>query len=1759
TGADHIDTAVDKIAATSAGGIYLTDTDALTIGTVADVQIQRVDAAGVAAEYPASADLDANLIGLTTSADGTIVQVAGGTLTVDDSASNQVSANGSGNVRIETTVGDVVLDNPVKSGEGHVTVIAADTVRQNINGDIETGDIGTIDVQAVAGAIEMADGTHGQTAGGSIRYVAETYIELGLLNAVDAVSGNVYVAATDGSVTDANAGDENILAIDARLTAGTFIGTGANHIDTAVNKIAAMSAGGIYLTDTDALTIGTVADVRIQRVDAAGVAALYPAVAAAGLVGLMTSAGGTIVQIAGGELTVSDPVSADGSGNVRLETTAGEDIWKDDDLDGLYDSGEEVYVGGDGLQVSDGFEDGIQTGLYYYDADDSGDYTTGEDIWKDDDLDGLYDSGEDVYVGGDGLQVSDGFEDGIQTGLYYYDADGSNDYTYTAGDVVLDNPVTSGTGHVTVIATGTIKQNTNGNIETGGIGTIDVEAVAGEIEMADGTYAQTAGGNIRYASALDILIRMINAGSGKVSLISDTGSIYDDGDAAADIIADELRMRAGIRVGILDTPQNLLETSVETITAAAGSGGIGIIDSDAVTVGAVSVSVNRVNSDATITVVTDLEQTGLTTTDAGSILLQTKTQSVTIDGPVTADALKTSGGEDAVPALAIVDPLGDNNTILLTALSSGTAFNGATIKLVNDDTLTGNDAGVDYVAAETALKININNGVTTAQTVVDRINDGLDINGDVIPFSAANGAGSSGMGTIHTPSLVTVSDLPATAVVTPPGGNNDLIFTANTAGSTLNDVTIRFVDDGTITGNAATAGYNATDKLLTIKIKGGKTDANAVIDGVDAQGKFTASLYTLAETGNNGTGLIQSNVTYTYGGTASTTAKATVAPAGANNYFKLTATATGASLNDVTIIFVDNNTIADGTAVVSYDADNKILNINIQNGVTTAKTVIREINFGDNSLFIPFVADNAVGSAGTGAIAIFDETDTAGGVSSTAEATVSPLGDNNDFKLIAEDSNPEFSGVFIRFIDDGSVTGNAAAAVYDNSDPSNRILTININNGITDADAVITEINKPGNTIPFSAIHIVGSDGTGKIHTAPVISSEGADAIPATLTITPEGINNDILLTATSGGTATNGVAVILVDGDPTPGNATASYDAVNKLLTIKINSGTTDADAVIAAVDAEGTYDAALSDLAEPGNDGTGTITVFNVPVGAKYGSIQITAPQDVDVDGSMTSATGDIDLTANGGDVSIGAAVIASGGGEISVIADANVLFDTAGRSIAVIVSSGENNNIILTAKQEGTQYNDIIVSIEDDADLSDDDATASYDSGSGILTISINAGQTTAVTVVGAINAIVDINDMPFTATLDAVTDTANDGTGFVATGMFTTASENSGSLSSNGGVSVTATNNSIANIGSVALTTISTFGDGAVVVLFSGDKTTTPSSYDLVVASQGAFTLNGAGLALNNADLVVEAGDTITINAPVDPPVNVTLSGENNVLINDTITAAESITINAGTDGSGSVQLNAALSGGAVDITAANDIFQNAGGQVSATGAYPVAMNALMGSIVMDSLAGTTVINGDVNYTAALNVVMSLLTSTDGNIAVTAVAGSISEITAAEDANIATAGRLTLTAGNGIGSVGPDEDIEIDVAVLDALNIGPTGDIVILQVDGASDDILLNRVAQTDENGDGSIIVTTESGTIAVFSGDSSILAAGSGNIRLQAQGAGSDVILNGNVLANGGHITILAADGITQEAPLSDSVVLTLSGGIDGAYATALLN
>ena len=97
-----------------------------------------------------------------------------------------------------------------------------------------------------------------------------------------------------------------------------------------------------------------------------------------------------------------------------------------------------------------------------------------------------------------------------------------------------------------------------------------------------------------------------------------------------------------------------------------------------------------------------------------------------------------------------------------------------------------------------------------------------------------------------------------------------------------------------------------------------------------------------------------------------------------------------------------------------------------------------------------------------------------------------------------------------------------------------------------------------------------------------------ANPTPAEAVLKLSGPENDLRLTANTPGTAYNGVTVNLVNAGAIGNTATAVYNSASKSLTLGVDgTGATSTGALIAAINADGTFTAARDASAEPNSSG--------------------------------------------------------------------------------------------------------------------------------------------------------------------------------------------------------------------------------------------------------------------------------------------------------------------------------------------------------------------------------------------------------------------------------------------------------------------------------------------------------------------------------------------------------------------------------------------
>lgn len=326
TNADAIDTQVTTLAANAETGIYILEADDLVIDTVAAVTVNvdsplQVNFNSTTSDVAQSRST-AVLEDLTTESNGPIKVVATGGLTVNGGTDTiAVSANGTGNILLDANGGDLVINDNVQSGTGHVTVEAANQLNVGAaTGSpvvVQTGGTGSIVASAQSADVVMQPSAHLSTAFGSIHIDAATDVVVGRITSL----ANVAITATAGSITDADTAADSFVDITANgllLNSGTTIGDigGDNAIETQVATIAAESNGEIHVDEADALVIGSV-QVDTQRVDFNGGTT---AVVDAAIDGIL-SANSDILLKTGSTLDIVQQLNA-GSADVRIVSDA---------------------------------------------------------------------------------------------------------------------------------------------------------------------------------------------------------------------------------------------------------------------------------------------------------------------------------------------------------------------------------------------------------------------------------------------------------------------------------------------------------------------------------------------------------------------------------------------------------------------------------------------------------------------------------------------------------------------------------------------------------------------------------------------------------------------------------------------------------------------------------------------------------------------------------------------------------------------------------------------------------------------------------------------------------------------------------------------------------------------------------------------------------------------------------------------------------------------------------------------------------------------------------------------------------------------------------------------------------------------------------------------------------------------------------------------------------------------------------------------
>ncbi len=624
-------------------------------------------------------------------------------------------------------------------------------------------------------------------------------------------------------------------------------------------------------------------------------------------------------------------------------------------------------------------------------------------------------------------------------------------------------------------------------------------------------------------------------------------------------------------------------------------------------------------------------------------------------------------------------------------------------------------------------------------------------------------------------------------------------------------------------------------------------------------------------------------------------------------------------------------------------------------------------------------------------------------------------------------------------------------------------------------------------------------------------------------------------------------ISVDVDAGDLTVSGLVTAHSAGN--VTLNADAGTLTQDVGQNISSTSGHIELAADAVAQSGNiltgeAGTLTVTADNGAIAMTDGTHATTQTGDItymatgDVALSLlTSESGSISVTA--GAVTQNGNILTGGDGAITVTADNGDITMADGTSAttqtgAIDYTATGDVALSLLTSLRGTinvtagSGDSVLGAITDTTDLE-----AANLVSTGLVTLTAETG------IGGADAADIDTTILILQAgnrTRGSIIIQETDGLVITGTGMQT--------LGGDGAIAVDVAAGDLTIGGSVT-------SHGAGSVTLNADAgTLTQATGKGIGSTSGSIELTAEAVAQNGNLLTGEAG-TLTVTADKGAITMVDGMGVRAQAGVITYTAASDITIGAVSTLAGDVHIMAAES-----ISQIADITTSGGN---------LRLSAQNGSITMaDGTRANTAGQGSVTYEAVEDIALSIIDSAS-DVTIITTGGSISDVLSGETANI-TGSDLTLKAVSGIGS---DDDIDTKALLLDALNSGAVGDIWINQVDGGGP-LSVNRLAQSDSNGDGDIHLVSEDGTVVVLSSGDGVVITGSGDVTLLAMGSASDLVIDTSISSVSGRIVlgggrnvdvnegIEAVDGAHIEMDAGRKILYDSELSFDGEMVTHVL-
>ncbi len=1579
---------------------------------------------------------------------------------------------------------------------GAATSVTNDVTFGANTGNLTLGD-GSADVLTFAGGLDTTAVSGTKSVAGTIRTTGQRIdlgnISLGSDSLVDttylsAAGANVNLGTVTGGAyslaivtgTSGALSSGTIAAVNLRISSGSAV-----TVTTTVDAIEIAAGGTVSVTETDAVTIG------------------FTGGPGTNLTGISTASNGNIGFTAGGNVTVSENVSANGAGTVSitatgatLTTNAGVTVSSGSGFITL--TSNVISLGGNvsstggalTLQPSSaattvGIGNG-STGTFNLDATEIGYLVDGfSSITIGRANSGAVNVTSATFT--DPLAILGGTAAAITVDTSLATTGNSAlTVTSTSGNIVLNGGVSaagtgvvdinsgagftlangvtiqSGTGNITIDTTGANAMLVYGNIVTTGAGTIGLTAT-NVLTMDSDSLIQTGNGAITLQSAGTMTLDVVEStGNAQINLTTTAGSIVEAADpsrigatnsTSVLVINTAGGVGTGTGTACLDTNVGTLRLTAagavyinEATGIALGTGGSvtssgGLIDITAggavttggtisTTVGNYAVSV--VSSTGGITISNAVTANGsgnVTLTANGTAAVTVNAGLTTTSGAITVNGTNNAGTSVSLAAGITIGA--GSGTILIdggdgaVALSTGTLSTtsaSATAVVIRNATTVG-------LCTVTAPNGTLAIGQTAPADITGAVSQNASMNVGTVTAVQAAAAGTLNLGNVGN-TIGTVGSVTRGGAFTLYDSAGGLTVTGPiTAGTTASNVTITTLGaamtvNGNITTNGAATVLSLNGPSLTLASNlatgGGTLILNGTGTGVNQTGGTVvtggllltgAGTFTLTQTGNDAdtfavgatgatvsftdvdglvvdtvsttNGVTATNLTLSAGGTITDNAQ----PLVVSGTTTLSAMVAGPTYYDITL---DTPTNDFGTVVVTNANNVTLVDVNaiVLGNVNTAANLSVTATGGT-------ITDAATTTISVGGLATLDAHN----------------GGTYYDITIGNDDTTNFGSL--------SLTGNTVTVTED-SDMTITYLYANTNSSLTSsgsiADANGTTIAVTGlatfsagttivlgdfgtDTTNFGSLNLSGTNVTVTEDSATVLTGVNASGF---FTLTSAGTITDAAATtiAVTGLATLNAGANLITLGDQA-GDTTnfGSLDLTGGAVTITEDSGS-----LLAAVSAASFTLTSAGNVTQSGAvavtglttlaAGTNSITLNRTDNG--FATVAITNAGAVslnDADGYTLNActvTGTFDATTNAGDLTVAAAVNASGGtGYINLTPAADLRINgSLATSTGTITLNPTSGNIYFNSAATPTVTSSGAAGTITFSDpvILQATATSVTATGGGIVqfqstvhsetsgnsSLTVSGGAAGNITFTGAVGntgtnrlnalSITNANDVTVSSTLYAasVSQTAGSGTTHFGAAVNT----NGAGLDLNGNaftfdVAVTATGTGTATITNSGLLTMAAAAD-----------------FNL----SGAFTQDGAGAVSTAGDVTTTAGN-ISFAGPVTLTGAVALStgaGTGNVSFGNaaTIGGAYDLTVTAGT---GNVSFGAASGaangriGGAAGANRIGVLTVVSGAAVTWNGEVFASRIATTGTV------GSIVFNQPVNTNAAAAIGLDLTTT------------------------------------------------------------------------------------------------------------------------------------------------------------------------------------